>query len=63
MTREEKITWLKATWLANESNDEVLNQMKWSVIAMTKADNIAMQIKAQKDYDLVLAELKRRLEK
>lgn len=58
MTREEKIAWLEAA-----SNDEVLNQMKWSVIAMTKADSIAMQIEGQEDYELTLAELKRRLEK
>jgi hypothetical protein len=56
MTKEEKITWL-----VNASNDEVLEQMKWSVIAMTKADSIAMRIEGQEDYDLVLAELKRRL--
>ena len=58
MTREEKITWL-----ANASNDEVLEQMRWAVIAMTKADSISMQIEGREDYALVTAELKRRLEK
>lgn len=57
MTREEKISWLESA-----SNDEVLNQMKWSVIAMI-SDNIAKRIEGQEDYELVLAELKRRLEK
>lgn len=58
MTREQKIEWLAAA-----SNDEVLNQMKWAVIAMTKADSIAMQVEGQEDYNLVVAELKRRLER
>ena len=58
MTREEKIAWLEAA-----SNDEVIEQMRWAVISMTKADSIAMQIEGREDYALVTAELKRRLEK
>lgn len=58
MTREEKIAWLETA-----SNDEVIEQMRWAVIAMTKADSIPMQIEGREDYALVTAELKRRLEK
>lgn len=58
MTKEEKLNWL-----ANASNDEILEQMRWAVIAMTKADSIPMQIESREDYTLVTAELKRRLEK
>lgn len=57
MTREEKIAWLETA-----SNDEVIEQMRWAVIAMTKADSIPMQIEAREDYALVTAELKRRLD-
>lgn len=56
MTREEKIAWLETA-----SNDEVIEQMRWAVIAMTKADSIPMQIEGREDYALVTAELKRRL--
>ena len=57
MTREEKIAWLETA-----SNDEVIEQMRWAVIAMTKADSIPMQIEGREDYTLVTAELKRRLD-
>lgn len=56
MTREQKIEWLK-----NASNEEVINQMKWAVTFMAKAESIAMQIESQEDYELVTAELKRRM--
>lgn len=58
MTREEKIAWLETA-----SNDDVLEQIRWAVISMTKADSIPMQIEGREDYALVTAELKRRLEK
>ena len=53
MTREEKVTWFM-----NVSGEEVL---KWAVIAMIKADSVTMQVEDQEDYELALAELKRRL--
>ena len=58
MTREQKINWLE-----NATNEEVVNQMKWAVIAMTKAESIAKQIEAQEDYELAQAELLKRLNK
>ena len=56
MTRQEKIDWLR-----NASNEQVIDQMKWAVLAMTKADHVATQIEGNEDYELVTAELKRRL--
>jgi len=58
MTREQKIEWL-----TNASNEEVINQMRWAVTGMTKADSIAMQVESQEDYELVVAELTKRLNK
>lgn len=57
MTREQKIEWLR-----NASNEEVINQMRWAVTAMTKAESIEMQIEAQEDYELVIGELKSRMQ-
>lgn len=56
MTREQKTEWLR-----NASNEEVVNQMRWAVTAMTKADHIATQVEGQEDFELVQAELLRRL--
>lgn len=53
----------KQAWLENASNDEVLNQMKWSVIKMTSPNSsIQEHIEGNEDYELVLAELKKRLD-
>lgn len=57
MTKEQKIEWLR-----NASNEEVINQMRWAVTAMTKAESIEMQIEAQEDYELVIGELKSRMQ-
>lgn len=58
MTKEQKIEWLK-----NASNSAVIDQMRWAVLRMTSGDHIATRIEGQEDYELVTAELKRRLEK
>ena len=58
MTREAKINWLMTA-----SNEDVINQLKWSVIAMTNGDYVSTRIAAQEDYDLVVNELKKRLNK
>ena len=59
MTNEEKITWLE-----NANNDELLNQYKWSVIRMHDSNStIAEQYEANIDFELALAELKKRLAK
>lgn len=57
MTREQKIEWL-----ANASNEAVLNQMRWAVLKMNKG-GIEEQVEGQEDYELVMAELKKRLER
>lgn len=57
MTREQKIEWL-----ANASNDAVLNQMRWAVLKMNRG-GIEEQVEGQEDYELVMAELKKRLER
>lgn len=54
-TREEKINWL-----VNATNEEVINQFKWSVIAMSNG-SIEQQIEGQEDYDLVTAEILKRM--
>lgn len=56
MTREQKIEWL-----SKAGNEEVVNQLRWTVIAMTKADSISAQIESQEDYDLVTAEILKRM--
>lgn len=58
MTREQKIEWL-----TNASNEEVINQMRWAVTGMTTASSIEMQVESQEDYELVVAELTKRLNK
>lgn len=55
MTREEKINWL-----VNATNEQIINQFKWSVIAMSKG-SIEQQIEGQEDYDLVTAEILKRM--
>lgn len=55
MTREEKINWL-----TNATNEQVINQLKWSVIAMSNG-SIEQQIEGQEDYDLVTAEILKRM--
>ena len=56
MTREEKIEWL-----AQASNEEVINQMRWTVTAMVSSTSLELQIQANEDYELVTAELRKRL--
>lgn len=58
MTKEEKINWLE-----NASNEELINQLRWSVLAMSNGDHISTRIEGQEDYDLVTAELLKRLNK
>lgn len=55
MTQEQKIEWLK-----NANSKELIEQMRWTVTALTHG-NIAQQIEANEDYNLVTAELLRRL--
>lgn len=57
MTREEKIAWLnKAT------SEELLNQLKWTVITLSKG-SIEQQITANEDYEIVTAEILNRMGK
>lgn len=58
MTREEKINWLE-----NATAEQVINQLKWSVISMTSGHCIETRIEGQEDYDLITVELMKRLEK
>ena len=55
MTREEKINWL-----ANATSKELVDQMRWTVTAMSHG-SIEQQIEANEDYELVTAELLKRL--
>ena len=59
MTREQKIEWLsKAT------NEEVLDQLRWTVTAMSLTGNtIEQQMNIQEDYELVTAEIMGRMAK
>ena len=56
MTKEQKIEWLK-----NASNRAVIDQIRWAVLKMTNG-SIESQIEGQEDYELVTAELERRLD-
>lgn len=57
MTREQKVEWLnKAT------SEELLNQLKWTVIALSKG-SIEQQITANEDYEIVTAEILNRMAK
>lgn len=58
MTREEKINWLE-----NATAEQVINQLKWSVISMTNGKCIETRIEGEEDYNLVVVELMKRLEK
>lgn len=55
MTRQEKIAWL-----ANASNEEVVNQLRWAVTAMTNGSQ-AFQIEGQENFELAQAEILRRM--
>ena len=55
MTRERKVEWLN-----NASNEEVLNQLKWTVITLSKG-SIEQQIAANEDYEIVTAEILKRM--
>lgn len=55
MTREQKVEWLN-----NASNEEVLNQLKWTVITLSKG-SIEQQIAANEDYEIVTAEILKRM--
>jgi len=57
MTRERKVEWLN-----NASNEEVLNQLKWTVITLSKG-SIEQQIAANEDYEIVTAEILKRMGK
>lgn len=57
MTREQKIEWLEKA-----SNLEVIDQLRSAVIRMTEGRCIKTRIEGQEDYNLVQAELLRRLE-
>lgn len=57
MTREEKIEWLEKA-----SNEEVIYQLLSAASRMTEGRCIETRIEGQLDYDLVHAELLRRLE-
>lgn len=55
MTRERKVEWLN-----NASNEELLNQLKWTVITLSKG-SIEQQIAANEDYEIVTAEILKRM--
>ncbi len=55
MTREEKIKWLE-----NATNEEVINQFKWTVTALT-IGSLDQRIEAEEDYDLVTKEILNRM--
>lgn len=57
MTRERKVEWL-----GNASNEELLNQLKWTVITLSKG-SIEQQIAANDDYEIVTAEILNRMGK
>lgn len=56
MTREEKIAWLE-----NATNEQVVNQFRWAVTAMTHGESIQTRIEGQEDYELVQAEILKRM--
>lgn len=56
MTISEKQAWLEAA-----TNEEVIDQMKFTVVAMTKADHTSTRIQAQEDYHLITAEILKRM--
>ena len=55
MTKEQKIEWLTAA-----SNEKVVDQMRWAIARMN-ADKIEERIEGQEDYELVTAEILRRM--
>ena len=62
MTREAKIDWLRKA-----SNEELIGQMKSTVVAISAVfhtdSTLAQQIELQEDYELVTAEMLRRMAK
>ena len=58
MTKEEKIVWLE-----NANNVELINMLSWSVLEMSKGDHVSTRIEGQENYDLITAELLKRLNK
>ena len=55
MTRERKVEWLNSA-----TNEELLNQLKWTVITLSKG-SIEQQINANEDYEIVTAEILKRM--
>ena len=55
MTREERIEWLK-----NATNEEVVNQLRWAVAGIY-SDMIELQARWNEDYELITAELLKRM--
>ena len=56
MTVSEKQAWLEAA-----TNEEIIDQMKSTIVAMTKSDHIPTQVQAQEDYHLIKAEILKRM--
>ena len=49
--------------LANASTEELLNQLRWSFTAMVSSKLVETREQGRESYELVVAEIKRRLEK
>ena len=56
MTKEQKIEWLERA-----GDEELIEQLRRSAVVMAKDGSIAFQIEAHEDYELVKAELMKRL--
>lgn len=55
MTKEEKLNWL-----ANASNEDVVNSLRWAVLKIS-GSTIKERIEGQEDYDLISTEILRRM--
>ena len=52
----------KLNWLENASAGELINQLKWTVTALSHGST-AQRIEAQEDYELIIDALTQRLER
>lgn len=57
MTRKQKIEWL-----AKASHKQVIEQLRWAVDEM-HSENIDLQMAGQEDYELITAEMLRRMKR
>lgn len=56
MTREQKIEWLQQA-----ENEQIVNMLRFAIVKMGPDMSIATQIEGREDYELITAEILKRM--